>query len=92
MHRIFLLSPARTSGKRASLLMSKKSEFDLAKRLRSGAGVPVGEVFTFLSGLYFRGKYAYSKHFGRPPARLRSAGIAEAAISPNFCRATSAWL
>ena len=72
MHRIFLLSPARTSGKRASLLMSKKSEFDLAKRLRSGAGVPVGEVFTFLSGLYFRGKYAYSKHFGRPPARLRA--------------------
>ena len=46
------------------MLMSEKAEFDLARRLRSGAGVPLGEVFSFLSGLYFRGKYAYSKHFG----------------------------
>jgi hypothetical protein len=70
MHRIFILSPARTNGKRASLLMSEKADFELAKRLRSGHGVPVGEVFSFLSGLYFRGKFAYSKHFGRPPAGL----------------------
>jgi hypothetical protein len=70
MHRIFILSPARTSGKRASLLLSAKAEFDLAKRLRSPSGVAVGEVFSFLSGLYFRGKYTYSKHFGRPPAEL----------------------
>jgi hypothetical protein len=70
MHRIFILSPARTSGKRASLLLSEKAKFDLAKRLRSRGGVPVGEVFSFLSGLYFRGKYTYSKHFGRPPAGL----------------------
>jgi hypothetical protein len=70
MHRIFILSPARTSGKRASLLFSEKAEFVLAKRLRSGSGVPLGEVFSFLSGLYFRGKYTYSTHFGRPPAGL----------------------
>jgi hypothetical protein len=70
MLRIFILSPARTSGKRASLLLSEKAEFQLAKRLRSRAGVPIGEVFSFLSGLYFRGKYTYSKHFGQPPAGL----------------------
>jgi hypothetical protein len=72
MLRIFILSPARTSGKRASLLLSEKAEFQLAKRLRSRSGAPVGEVFSFLSGLYFRGKYTYSKHFGRPPAGLAS--------------------
>ena len=70
MHRIFVLSPARTSGKRAALLMSEMANFELAKRLRSGHGVPVGEVFSFLSGLYFRGKFTYSKHFGRPPSGL----------------------
>jgi hypothetical protein len=67
MHRIFILSPARTNGKRASMLMSERAEFDLAKRLRKPEGAPLGEVFSFLSGLYFRGKYTYSTHFGRPP-------------------------
>ncbi len=67
MHRIFILSPAKTNGKRASILMSDRAEFDLAKRLRTSDGVPLGEVFSFLSGLYFRGKYAYSQHFARPP-------------------------
>jgi hypothetical protein len=67
MHRIFILSPARTNGKRASILMSEHAEFDLAKRLRKPEGAPLGEVFSFLSGLYFRGKYTYSTYFGRPP-------------------------
>jgi hypothetical protein len=58
MHRIFILSPARTSGKRASILMSERAEFDLAMRLRSSQGASLGEVFSFLSGLYFRGKFA----------------------------------
>jgi hypothetical protein len=66
MHRIFVLSPARTSGKRASILMSEKAEFDLAKRLRT-TGAPLGEIFSFLSGLYFRGKLAYSQHFATGP-------------------------
>jgi hypothetical protein len=47
--------------------MSKKAEFDLAKRLRSSAGAPLGEVFSFLSGLYFRGKLTYSQRFVRSP-------------------------
>src|SRR5688572_28714945 len=69
MHRVFILSPAKTSGKRASVLMSDHADFDLAKRLRGPTGVPLGEVLSFLSGLYFRGKLAYSRHFARPPVR-----------------------
>src|SRR3954453_944670 len=67
MSRIFILSPARTSGKRASILMNVRTEFDLANRLRGSDGAPLGEVFSFLSGLYFRGKFAYSKRFASPP-------------------------
>jgi hypothetical protein len=67
MHRIFILSPASTSGKRAAILMSHRADFELARRLRSHDGAPLWEVFSFLSGLYFRGKFTYSKHFGRAP-------------------------
>ncbi len=64
-HRIFLLSPANTGGKRAGLLLNDKASFPLAVRLRSGDGAPIGEVFSFLSGLYFRGKLAYATAFER---------------------------
>jgi hypothetical protein len=40
----------------------------LAVRLRSTSGVALGEAFSFLSGLYFRGKLAYAERFARPPA------------------------
>ena len=53
--------------------MSERADFDLAKRLRSSEGASLGEVFSFLSGLYFRGKFAYSTHFGRPPHEACSA-------------------
>jgi hypothetical protein len=33
-------------------------------RLREPEGAPIGEVFAFLSGLYFRGKLAYAGAFG----------------------------
>lgn len=39
----------------------------LAQRLRSGEGATIGEVFTFMSGLYFRGKLAYASAFANPP-------------------------
>jgi hypothetical protein len=39
----------------------------VAERLRSPEGAPVGDVFTFLSGLYFRGKLAYARRYARPP-------------------------
>jgi hypothetical protein len=61
---IFLLSPARCDGKRAKVLINPKAEFPLAVRLREPDGAPIGEVFAFLSGLYFRGKLAYAGAFG----------------------------
>jgi len=66
-HRIFLLSPANCAGKRAGFLMRANGQSPLAQRLRSGAGATVGEVFTFMSGLYFRGKLAYAAAFADPP-------------------------
>ena len=50
--RIFLLSPANCSGKRAGFLLRKTSRSPLAQRLRSGDGASIGEVFTFMSGLF----------------------------------------
>lgn len=66
--RIFLLSPAHCGGKRAELLLNERASFPLALRLRSAGGATLGEAFSFLSGLYFRGKLAYADHFARPPA------------------------
>jgi hypothetical protein len=65
--RVFLLSPANCSGPRANIVLSERAQFDLAVRLRSGTGVAIGEVFAFISGLYFKGKLAYSLEFARPP-------------------------
>lgn len=48
-------------------LLSPRAKFDLAVRLREGESAPMGEVFQFLSGLYFRGKLAYGRAFARPP-------------------------
>jgi hypothetical protein len=61
-HRIFLLSPANAAGIRARIVASENANFDLALRLRNG-GAPLGEVFAFISGLYFRGKLAYAQKF-----------------------------
>ena len=61
--RIFLLSPAYAGGKRAQMILRERARFDLAKKLRSSRGATIAEVFTFLSGLYFRGKIAYAKAF-----------------------------
>lgn len=65
--RVFLLSPASSSGLRAKLVLNERATFDLAVKLRSPAGAPLGEVFSFLSGLYFRGKLTYAKVFAAPP-------------------------
>lgn len=62
-NRIFLLSPAYAGGERARMIMSERAQFDLARRLRSRARPSLGDVFTFLSGLYFRGKLAYANAF-----------------------------
>jgi hypothetical protein len=67
--RIFLLSPANAAGKRAQLLMREGATFGLARRLQNG-GLPLGEAFSFISGLYFRGKLAYANAFASAPDGL----------------------
>jgi hypothetical protein len=77
-HRIFLLSPANCGGARARLVMSERASFPLARELRSPEGAPIGDVFSFLSGLYFRGKVAYARTFASPPDRdspISGAGV-----------------
>jgi hypothetical protein len=68
-HRIFLLSPANLAGIRAGYLLKSDAESDLARRLRD-QGVVLGELFSFVSGLYFRGKLAYARAFSTPPPGL----------------------
>jgi hypothetical protein len=70
--RIFLLSPASCAGKRCRLLLESGATFELARRMRR-EGAPLGEVFGFLSALYFRGKLAYAQAFATPPEG--SAGV-----------------
>jgi hypothetical protein len=62
LKRIFLLSPAYAGGKRAQMVLNSRAEFDVAVRLRTN-GASVGELFSFISGLYFRGKVAYARAY-----------------------------
>ncbi|MEP6810108.1 MAG: hypothetical protein ABI992_07680, partial [Chthoniobacterales bacterium] len=79
MRRLFfLLSPAYAGGQRARLLLSERAQFALAQRLRSANPPTLGEVFTFLSGLYFRGKLAYANAFAAP-----AGGANRLVITPN---------
>jgi len=48
------------------MLLNPVATFDLAQRVRAPEGAPIGDVFSFLSGLYFRGKLAYATAFGEP--------------------------
>lgn len=65
--RVFLLSPANCGGARARQLLAASSRAALASRLRDPEGAPLGDVFAFVSGLYFRGKLTYARRFARPP-------------------------
>jgi len=73
--RVFLLSPANCGGERAQMLFSPRASFDLALRLRTPGGAPLGEVMSFVSGLYFRGKLAYAARFGVPLVITPHAGL-----------------
>jgi hypothetical protein len=76
--RLFLLSPANLGGIRAGYLLRDGASFDLARRVRD-RGAPLGEVMSFVSGLYFRGKEAYARAFARPPAGVAGAWV----VTPN---------
>jgi hypothetical protein len=92
---IFLLSPAYCGGQRASYLLRDGSKMALAAKLAEGT-LTLGEAFTFMSGLYFRGKMAYVHAFGRwtPPALvitptrglLPPATIVSAALLREFAK------
>jgi len=62
--QVFLLSPAYCAGRRAAMLLREGSEMALARQLRADT-LTLGAAFSFLSGLYFRGKLSYATTFGR---------------------------
>ena len=49
------------------MILRDQAQFPLARQLRGEGGAPIADVFTFLSGLYFRGKIAYANAFARAP-------------------------
>jgi len=69
--RVFLLSPAYCSGRRATMLLRPEADFQLARQLGAGT-LTLGAAFSFMSGLYFRGKLSYAQAFGRPTASRTS--------------------
>ena len=82
--RIFLLSPANCSGKRAQKVLRAGASGSMAERLRSAEGIRLGELFAFMSGLYFRGKLAYATRFVMPRhASDAATGSGVFIITPN---------
>ncbi len=65
--KLFLLSPAKVTGQRAKMLLNPQAPFALAREFRR-TGLPLAEVFTFASGLYFRGKITYARRFAADDA------------------------
>lgn len=68
MERVFLLSPARCNSERAQVLVTSRRSA-MAQRLRDGEAA-LGDVFAWLSALYFRGKLAYARRFAAPGGAL----------------------
>lgn len=84
-HRVFLLSPANLAGIRAGYVLNANADSDLACRLRKD-GVTLGELFSFISGLYFRGKLAYAQAFSAPPPDVSGSFVitpTEGLLPPN---------
>jgi hypothetical protein len=52
------------------MVASPAAQFALAQQLRTSEGAQLGDVFSFVSGLYFRGKLAYARRFAAPPDPL----------------------
>lgn len=69
MKRVFLLSPANLGGVRGRIVLDGGGRFDF------DGGVALGEVFSFISSLYFRGKLAYAQNFGVDPPLVITAGF-----------------
>jgi len=85
--KVFLLSPATATGRRALQLAAPRAGFAAAGRLRSPEGLPIGEAFCFMSALYFRGKLAYARRFGFAGADASSILV----IAPGFGLVSPEW-
>ena len=83
--RLFLLSPANANGIRGNFLLGQCGQSLLWHQLREGTA-SLGEVFSFISGLYFRGKLTYARTFADPPECIPGILVITAAgglISPD---------
>jgi hypothetical protein len=85
--KVFVLSPASLGGVRGRLLRSRRAAFPTARRLRTPEGAPIGEVFSFLSALYFRGKLAYAQRFASGSPRQPAVLV----IAPGFGLVAADW-
>jgi predicted kinase len=66
------------------MVCNPRAQFPLAQQLRSPEGAPLGELFSFVSGLYFRGKATYAETFGRPPPELAGGLVISAGEGLRF--------
>ena len=62
------------SGIRGQRLLSETGPSELARRLRESSA-PIGEVYRFISSLYFRGKLEYAEKFQNPPSGVAGVQI-----------------
>jgi hypothetical protein len=66
------------------MLFNPAARFRLAQELRSPQGAAVGDLFSFVSGMYFRGKLAYARAFGHAASGQASAYVISA--GGGLCR------
>jgi len=73
---VFLLSPAFCGGRRGAILLKEGGTSLPAQQLAAGE-LTLGAAFSFVSGLYFRGKLAYARHFAaaRVSASVDDGGV-----------------
>jgi hypothetical protein len=83
MARVFILSPARSDGVRAGYLANPKTSIAMGLELQANIKQPIGKVFTFLSGLYFRGKVAYAERFSASAGLAASPSVGAWVITSN---------
>jgi hypothetical protein len=83
MRTVFLLSPAFCGGRRAGILLNPKSEATTVLEFRSGR-MTLGRAFTFMSGLYFRGKLSYAERFGEALVITPTRGLQSPSLPFNL--------
>src|SRR3979411_2796271 len=79
--RVFRLSPANSSAIRGQLLLKRSSSLEFAHRFQR-QGEPLGDIFSFISSRYFRGKVAYAEVFANAPTGLPPALVTTSSRGP----------